>query len=284
MKLGPCRSGPFLHIAKRRFSQHPVMQYYARMTVQAHHHQHEQWLLEVTAIPTAAGREQRIIAWVKTWVKARRNLALKEDKAGNLLITRKRGGNAKAVPKPLFITAHLDHPAFVVHSIMGDDVLELEFRGGVHDPYFENASIDVFDARDHPHRATITALDSTAKPFKRVKAWLSTPSNAIAAGDIARWAFENEQPLPRIENGLLYTQACDDLAAVAAALSALDAIRSRKGFEHVGVLLTRAEEIGFIGAIAACKLKSVSKQARLLCLENSRSFAESPIGGGPIVR
>ena len=28
----------------------------------------------------------------------------------------------------------------------------------------------------------------------------------------------------------------------------------------------------------------ISKSARLICLENSRSFPESPIGGGPIVR
>jgi endoglucanase len=56
------------------------------------------------------------------------------------------------------------------------------------------------------------------------------------------------------------------------------------GCEHVGVLLTRAEEVGFIGAIAACEQRSVPKSARLLCLENSRSFPESPIGSGPIVR
>jgi endoglucanase len=178
----------------------------------------------------------------------------------------------------------MDHPGFVVGEVLGEDLLELDFRGGVHDPYFENAAIDVFDAHDQPHRATINHLDSAAKPFKRVKAWLAKPTNTIKAGDVGRWAFENDQPLPRIENGLLHTHACDDLAALAAALAALETLRSRKGFEHVGVLLTRAEEIGFIGAIAACKHKTVSKKSRLICLENSRSFAESPIGGGPIVR
>jgi hypothetical protein len=52
----------------------------------------------------------------------------------------------------------------------------------------------------------------------------------------------------------------------------------------VRVLLTRAEEVGFIGAIAACKSGIIPKLSRLVTLENSRSFAESPIGGGPIVR
>jgi len=50
------------------------------------------------------------------------------------------------------------------------------------------------------------------------------------------------------------------------------------------VLLTRAEEIGFVGTLAACRDRSVPRDARLICLENSRSFAESPIGGGPILR
>jgi endoglucanase len=53
----------------------------------------------------------------------------------------------------------------------------------------------------------------------------------------------------------------------------------------VGLLFTRAEEVGFVGAIAACKHKTVPKSARLICLENSRSFpTDSPIGAGPIVR
>ena len=58
----------------------------------------------------------------------------------------------------------------------------------------------------------------------------------------------------------------------------------------MGLLFTVAEEVGFVGAIEVAKnaLSSrgglITKSARLICLENSRSFPESPIGGGPIVR
>ncbi|MEZ6210536.1 MAG: hypothetical protein R3B46_04715 [Phycisphaerales bacterium] len=31
----------------------------------------EQWLLELTSIPTAAGREDRVIAWIREWVGGR---------------------------------------------------------------------------------------------------------------------------------------------------------------------------------------------------------------------
>jgi putative aminopeptidase FrvX len=102
----------------------------------------------------------------------------------------------------------------------------------------------------------------------------------LIENDIARWKF----PPPAVKNGLLHAPACDDLAGVAAALSAIDKIKNVSGLGHVGVLLTRAEEIGFVGAIAAAKNKSIPKSSRLLCLETSRSFPESPIGGGPILR
>ena len=49
-------------------------------------------------------------------------------------------------------------------------------------------------------------------------------------------------------------------------------------------MLTRAEEIGFIGTLGACRDATIPKEARLITLENSRSFADSPVGGGPIVR
>jgi len=244
----------------------------------------------MTALPTAAGHEDRVIAWVEVWAARRKDLALRRDKAGNLII--ERAGRprppAKGAVPPVYVTAHLDHPAFVVTRALNTRTVELEFRGGVHDAYFPGAAIDIFDHRKHhdrPHRATIERLDARAKPFKRVRAALKVPSGAIRRGDIGRWAFPGRLSESCVdERGLFHAPACDDLAAVAAALSMLDVLRPRRGMEHVGVLLTRAEEVGFIGAIAACKHRSVPKNSRLICLENSRSFAESPIGGGPIVR
>ena len=50
------------------------------------------------------------------------------------------------------------------------------------------------------------------------------------------------------------------------------------------MLLTRGEEVGFLGAIGACKAGTIPRAGRIIALENSKSFAESPIGSGPIVR
>ncbi len=105
---------------------------------------------------------------------------------------------------------------------------------------------------------------------------------APSVGDIGRWAFRADQL--GIRNGRLRAPACDDLAGVAASLEAFDRLRSVDGAGHVGVLLTRAEEVGFIGAIAAATGGTIPTDARLICVEMSRSFDDSPIGAGPVVR
>ena len=238
---------------------------------------HVKWLMELTAIPTAAGQEGRVIQWIEQWVKKQSGIALRHDKFGNLLLTQKR----KSSKKPIYITAHLDHPAFVVRKQIDDLHLEMEFRGGVNDAYFVGANVEVFDNDDNGYIGTIQSLNPKAKPFKRVIVKLKKGvAGILLKDDIARWKFNP----PIIKNGLLHAPACDDLAGVAAALCALDKIKRLPALGHVGVLLTRAEEIGFVGAIAAAKNKSVPKTSRLLCLETSRSFPESPIGGGPILR
>jgi endoglucanase len=70
---------------------------------------------------------------------------------------------------------------------------------------------------------------------------------------------------------------------VAAALCALDLLKGSQR-DGVRVLLTRAEEVGLIGAIGACSSGVIARNARIVALECSKSFADSPIGGGPIVR
>lgn len=252
------------------------------MATTAQRRQHLSWLLDITPLPTVAGREDRVIDWIRSWVKARKDLAMRADRDGNLLITQK--GRKPKNPPPMFITAHMDHPGFYVRKIIDDRTLETEFRGGVLDPYFENAKVWIFDADDVPHKGTIVELKTKAKPFKRAIIRLTRRNESIKPGDIGRWAFRGRGDKPTVVKGRLHTPACDDLAALAAALSALDVLRRKKGCKHVGLLLTRAEEVGFIGAIAACKHHAVPKSARLICLENSRSFADSPIGAGPIMR
>lgn len=243
------------------------------------------WLLALTGTPTAAGREHRVVRWVTQWAAERPDLSLWKDAAGNLVIERRHAPDPAAAP-PVFITAHLDHPAFVVERLIGPGTALLCFRGGVLDPYFKGTRVQLFPRwGTEPDAAPIlgTLIEKTSRdPFHECLVELDEghDAGALAPGDVGRWAL----PAPSIENGLIHTDACDDLAALAAALATMERLRPRADAAHVRLLLTRAEEIGFIGAIAACKLRTMPEGSRVIALENSRSFAESPIGAGPIVR
>ncbi|MCE9590128.1 MAG: hypothetical protein K8S99_06355 [Planctomycetes bacterium] len=248
-----------------------------------HKADHQRWLLELTALPTASGREDRVIEWVRRWVNApsrRRVLTLGADPHGNLTI-RRRGARSR---KPIYFTAHMDHPAFVVTGVDDDGRVTAEFRGGVGEAYFAGSPVLLHRARGAPVRGRVIGLIKDGAPpagrLKRYRISLDAKTTA-QPGDILTW----ETGKPRIDGDRLHVPACDDLAGVAAALAALDElVVRRRSRADVRVLLTRAEEIGFIGAIAAARGGTIARGARLVALEASKSFAESPLGAGPIVR
>lgn len=243
---------------------------------------HHRWLLELTQLPTAAGHEQRVIAWIKRWVSERPALVLTTDGSGNLHVVHpgwsKRGG------PPVYFTAHMDHPAFTVVSVgaQSGGGVELGFRGGVMDDYFQEARVTIHTEDAGPVGALLTGKPGVSVPFPIYAAELDSPVPGIRIGDVATW----ELPEAHIQHGNVYTHACDDLAALAAALAAYDVLLSEapEPGHDVRLLFTRAEEVGFIGAIGACRDGTMERGSRVLALENSRSFDDSPIGGGPIVR
>ncbi|CAG0962884.1 hypothetical protein PHYC_00823 [Phycisphaerales bacterium] len=240
---------------------------------------HRRWLSELTQIPTAAGREQRVMRWIERWAAERPEIVAEPDAAGNIAIRRRESPLTIA---PVWFTAHLDHPAFVVERIIAPGVLELSFRGGVMDDYFKNGRIAVFDHEDRRFPGVLTGSVDGPGPFKRYTAELaSSEADSLKIGDVAVW----DLPAAEEIDGCIHTSACDDLAAAAAALASYDALLGLgPPAQDVRLLFTRAEEIGFVGAIAACRLGTLPGGSRIIALENSRSFPDSPIGGGPIVR
>lgn len=238
---------------------------------------HQRYLTQLTSLPTAAGREDRVIAWVEKWAKRRDWLSLRRDRFGNIVL---KHTDTKS-RRPIFFTAHMDHPAFVVREADGDHVVA-DFRGGVRDAYFVDSSVLLHRGRK-PIRGKIVELQppNDGHPDKRTSVAFDRRVKAMP-GDVITWDI----PPAVIRRGRLHAPACDDLAGLAAGLAAFETIHQHADRDRpdVRLLLTRAEEIGFIGAIAACRSGIIPKQARLIALENSKSFPESPIGGGPIVR
>lgn len=221
------------------------------------------WLKAVTDLATAAGREHLVVEWAEQWA-SKRGFRTRRDDAGNLTLyspSRTRRSRVVAV-------AHMDHPALVVKEATTHSALA-ELRGGVLAPYLENARIEVGG-----RVGRVVEFDPDSQEA-RVQIRGAEP------GDILRWHFDASRLGYR--NGRLAARACDDLAGVAAALIALDRAEAR-GIHHFSVLLTRAEEVGFIGAIAACHLGTVPEGARLLSIECSPALPEAPPGAGPVVR
>ncbi len=264
----------------------------------------ERLLLDLTGTPTAAGREDRVAAAVQAWAAelsgragGGRAVVVRGDEYGNLVVER---GSPTAVDEraPLFITAHMDHPAFVVEAVDGSEI-RLTFRGGVLTPYFRDARIVLFTADDRPVRAMVTGTEEPdSDPEYPVEARFvrtctaavdeadATLAAGLAPGDVGRWDLPDAAIVEDERTGgrVLRAPACDDLAPLVAGLCAFELLLEREEAGHVRLLLTRAEEIGFVGAIAAARSGTMPKGSRAILLEASRSFAESPIGGGPIVR
>ncbi len=234
------------------------------------------WLEQLTSLPTVAGEEGAVVDWVRRWVARRPDLRLVADRSGNLVITQRR----RSRQAPVWMTAHMDHPGFIIGEELDRDLFRYEFRGGVLDAYFDEASVHVFGASGR-RTGRVETTERSGRDRTGVLR-LSRSGPPVRPGDIGRWAFTDRQI--GIRAGQLHAPACDDLAGVAATLTALDRLRTTRHAGHVGVLLTRAEEVGFIGAIAAAKNGTITQDTRLVCVEMSRSYADSPIGGGPVVR
>lgn len=236
---------------------------------------HDRWLMQLTGLPTAPGCEHRVVDWVLKWARRRPSVTTKRDRYGNLLL-RRRGGRTPGRGLVCF-AAHMDHPAFVATGLIGDRLIEADFRGGVNDRFFVGSSVLLHHEHHRPQRGTIDTLDGSSTD-KRVTIRFGRKPVMPVANRVLTW----DTGPPRIRNGRLLAPACDNLAGVAAALAALDGLGTNT--PNVAVLLTRAEEVGFVGAIGACSSGIIPHNARLVVLECSKCLDHAPIGAGPILR
>jgi putative aminopeptidase FrvX len=95
-----------------------------------------------------------------------------------------------------------------------------------------------------------------------------------------------DQGVGRYKAGKFLCRACDDLAGAAACLTMLDTLAKKPPKSPVAVLLTRAEEEGFIGCIATCLHGTLlnKKTDRVIAIETSKEQPFAPQGGGAIIR
>jgi putative aminopeptidase FrvX len=99
-------------------------------------------------------------------------------------------------------------------------------------------------------------------------------------GDFAMW----DLPDFAVEDGRLICRACDDLAGCAILVCLLVELQRREVEAAVDVVFTRAEEVGFLGAIELGRAWPFEEEAVFVSLETSSPVAGVRIGSGPVIR
>lgn len=245
--------------------------------------------------PTAPFREQQVIDFA-TAVLKRASVPYFQDPFGNLVVgvasarayrqcLRKQTGE----PSRLFI-AHMDHPGFHGVTWRSAARLAIQWHGGSPVKHLVGASVwlandDGWTGQGRIIKAKLLrdkhALDTAEVRLTTKGPW--PPADTLYGGWCCR------APVWR-QGQRLYTKAADDLIGVFAILTtALDLVgkrRTRRQPPFIG-LLTRAEEVGFVGAIGHFTLGWLTGARRpvvAVSLETSRTLPNALIGHGPVAR
>ncbi|MBS0659548.1 MAG: M20/M25/M40 family metallo-hydrolase [Verrucomicrobia bacterium] len=148
-------------------------------------------------------------------------------------------------PARWVFVAHMDHPGWVRPD--GAPNGEWKFFGGVPEAIREK------------HRHLI-------RPF---------------GADFAMW----DLPECELRDGCIYTRACDDLIGCATIVATLQALEAAGIEADVYGLFTRAEEVGFVGALHVARSGRWQERGlTFISLETSSARPPAVIGDGPIVR
>lgn len=255
-----------------------------------------QLLKEILQQPSAPFREQHVIRCVSQHLTDER-VPFFTDPAGNLVIGVKSEQEYKRIitkrskePVRIFI-AHMDHPGFHGVKWISKNRLSIKWHGG--SPVKHLAGAKVWLANDDEMLtegilAKIKLLES--------KMAIDTAEVSLKHSDIAL----NQLKAKSLFGGLsfrshhwtsgkrLYTRAADDLVGVFAIVStAIDHFKNGKSNQSFLGILTRAEEVGFVGAVRHLQTGWLQSSKRpLLCisLEASRTLTNAEVGKGPVIR
>jgi putative aminopeptidase FrvX len=254
-------------------------------------------LTEILQQPTAPFREEHVIAAVQRILTDAR-VPFFHDPVGNLIVGcaspahyRRLARKKSAEPLRIFI-AHMDHPGFHGVRWLSGTRLKVKWHGGSPVRHV------------HGSRVWLATRDGVRMEGRLERVRLVKSRRAIHAAEV-RVTGGMSQPRPKagtLYGGFgfrapvwrsgekLYTKAADDLIGVFAIIDTAMALRASRGSgkspPFLG-LLTRAEEVGFIGAIGHLELGWLSAVGRpVVCvsLEASRTLPGALIGKGPVVR
>lgn len=249
-------------------------------------------LIDLLRQPTAPFREQHVVEFV-TGVLQRRRIPHFLDPVGNVVVgcasraeyLRLAGARGRE-PLRVYI-AHLDHPGFHGVRWLAPGRLRARWHGGGPTRHLRGAAAWLADDVGGRYQGRIRA------------ARLTRGGGTIDSVEIDLGRLAARPPADRLYGGLrfrapvwragrrLYAHVADDLVGVFAVLATAIAHRQRRARAPFLGLLTRAEEVGFVGAVGHFELGWLARARRdavCISLETSRALPQAEIGKGPVVR
>ncbi|HUB67649.1 MAG TPA: hypothetical protein VL981_09210 [Candidatus Methylacidiphilales bacterium] len=228
--------------------------------------------MAIAACPTAPCHEGHVRACVMERLTGLPHVTAHIDEFGNL---HARYEYESAGREAFRAVAHMDHPAFIIRRDNGAE--RVLFAGGVEDCYFTGRKIVFHNEviREPLGRARLEGIKAVSED--RVA---KLDRSAPAAATFATW----DLPAARCTKKLFISPACDDLVQVATMLAFLRRLSLTGAKADVHALFTRAEEIGFAGALAALKAREKLATIPTLSLETSQARGFARVEGGPVLR
>lgn len=238
---------------------------------------HLRLLEEVLTLPAAPFVEGHVLDYVRRFAQVR-NLHCRADRFGNLLLA-----GSRVLPKrPVVFVAHADHPGFVARRMRGRGRLLADWHGGVEKEYFVGTRVRFHPSLDMNVVGTVRRIVDIEKDGsrERVRRVLLDVATDVPQASPGTW----DVPVFKVKGRTIRGARIDDLAGLAAALSAFDLL-AKHGLRHrAALLVTRAEEAGLIGASAAAFARWLPAESAVISIECSQAQVESPQQAGPIVR
>lgn len=239
-------------------------------------------LRTLLSLPTAPFVESAVLSHLEASCRKLAGVRVRYDRHGNLL-AHYRGIPPK--PAPLAFVAHTDHPGFIALEMRDRRTVRAAFHGGVRPEYVTGARVRFWSAgRWVPGR--VTALSKMVRVTDvpgwtaRVAEALVRVSGPVDIGGPGMW----DLPDPALKDDLVTARGCDDLAGCAAMLALLQRLSRKRARAEVYCLFTRAEEVGFVGAIAAARARTLPRRLPVISIETSSVLVNAPQGAGPILR
>ena len=228
---------------------------------------------ELTSAPTAPFHEESVIKKAKGWIKNNfgNGITVKEHRGGLVVSYGERGAPALA------LAAHLDHPGFSLDRVNNKGA-RAELLGGLPKDQLVGAAVQAFAAGAPDNRPE--ALGRFGSPDGELYpvTWTSAPPRVRPAFAVL------DLPACEVGGPWLASRSIDDLLGCAISLEVLRRLVRERAKANLIVLLHRAEEVGFIGALDLIESGAVDPGTSVLSIETSKRLPRAVPGRGPILR